>query len=238
MDAGGGPRVVLGMTLHDNARHLREALDSLLGQTYGDFGLVLLDDASADETEVVAREYEGRDGRVRYFRHATRQAMIATWREVVDIAGREFPSAEFFAWVSDHDRWHPRWLGRLLDEMVDDGSTVLAYPITRRIGQDGGELEKGARLFDTAACVDLSERWSHFCHAGIGAGDMVYGVMRLDALRKAGVFRRVLRPDRLLIAELTLYGRFRQAPEVLWYRRESAGTSVDRQSHSLVVAGD
>jgi glycosyltransferase involved in cell wall biosynthesis len=237
-DAGGGPRVVLGMTLHNNARHLREALDSLLGQTYGDFGLVLLDDASADETEAIAREYEGRDGRVRYFRHATRQAMIATWREVVDIAGREFPSAEFFAWVSDHDRWHPRWLGRLLDEMVDDGSTVLAYPITRRIGQDGGELEKGARLFDTAACVDLSERWRHFCHAGIGAGDMVYGVMRLDALRKAGVFRRVLRPDRLLIAELTLYGRFRQAPEVLWYRRESAGTSVDRQSHSLVVAGD
>jgi len=237
-DGGAGPRVVLGMTLYNNARHLREALDSLLGQTYGDFGLVLLDDASVDETEAIAREYERGDARVRYFRHDTRQAMIATWREVVDIASREFPSAEFFAWVSDHDRWHPRWLGRLLDEMVDDGSTVLAYPITRRTGQDGGELEKGPRLFDTAACADLAERWRHFCHAGIGSGDMVYGLMRIDALRKAGVFRRVLRPDRLLMAELTLQGRFRQVPEVLWYRRESAGTSVERQRHSLVLAGE
>lgn len=236
--AGGGPRVVLGMTLYNNARHLREALDSLLAQTFGDFALVLLDDASVDETEAIAREYERRDARVRYHRHASRQAMIATWREVVEIAGREFPSAEFFAWVSDHDRWHPRWLGRLLDEMVDDPFTVLAYPITRRTGQDGGELEKGPRLFDTAACADLAARWRHFCHAGVGAGDMVYGLMRVDALRKAGVFRRVLRPDRLLIAELTLYGRFRQVPEVLWYRRVSDGTSVERQRHSLVLADD
>ncbi len=233
-----GPRVVLGMTLYNNARHLREALDSLLAQTYGDFGLVLLDDASVDETAAIAREYEGRDARIRYHRHDSRQAMIATWREVVDIATREFPSAEFFAWVSDHDRWHPRWLGRLLDEIVADGSTVLTYPITRRIGQDGVELEKGPRLFDTAACADLAARWRHFCHAGVGAGDMVYGLMRIEALRKAGVFRRVLRPDRLLVAELTLYGRFRQVPEVLWFRRESAGTSVERQRHSLVLAGD
>jgi len=233
-----GPRVVLGMTLYNNARHLREAIDSLLAQTYSDFALVLLDDASVDETEAIAREYEHRDARVRYFRHATRQAMIATWREVVEIARREFPSAEFFAWVSDHDRWHPRWLGRLLDEMAGDPSTVLAYPITRRTGQDGGELEKGPRLFDTAACADLAARWRHFCHAGVGAGDMVYGLMRVEALRQAGVFRRVLRPDRLLIAELTLYGRFRQVPEVLWYRRESAGTSVERQRHSLVLADD
>ena len=33
---------------------------------------------------------------------------------------------------------------------------------------------------------------------------MVYGLMRVDALARAGIFRRVLRPDRLLMAELTL----------------------------------
>jgi glycosyltransferase involved in cell wall biosynthesis len=56
------PRVVLGMTLYNRAPHLREALDSLLGQTYTDFALLLLDDASSDETEAIAREYEATDG--------------------------------------------------------------------------------------------------------------------------------------------------------------------------------
>jgi glycosyltransferase involved in cell wall biosynthesis len=233
-----GTRVVLGMTLYNNARHLPDAMDSILAQSHSDFRLILLDDASGDDTERVAREYEQRDARIRYVRHGTRQAMIATWRDVVAIAQQECPTAEYFAWVSDHDRWHPAWLERLIAEMDSDAEAVLAYPITRRITQDGADLDKGPRMFDTARCQDLRARWTHMCHEGIGAGDMVYGLVRIDALSKAGVFRRVLRPDRLLIAELSLYGRFRQVPEVLWFRRESNGTSIERQRHSLVLAGD
>jgi glycosyltransferase involved in cell wall biosynthesis len=233
--AGG---IVLGMTLYNNARHLPEAIESLLAQTHRDFTLVLLDDASADETESIARAYASRDSRVRYFRHDSRQAMIATWRDVVQIARRECPSAEYFAWVSDHDRWHPRWLERLFAELEGDPGAVIAYPITRRIGETGSELDKGPRLFDTIGCADLRARWRHMCHVAVGAGDMVYGLMRLDALTNAGIFRSVLRPDRLLVAELILLGGVRQVPEALWFRRESNGASVDRQRHSLVLAGD
>ena len=233
---GGG--VVLGMTLYNNARYLPEALESLLAQTHADFTIILLDDASVDHTESVARTYTARDTRIKYFRHDARQAMIATWRDVVQIAMRECPSAEYFAWVSDHDRWHPRWLERLLGELEGDPGAVIAYPITRRIDQAGAELDKGPRFFDTTGCADLHKRWRHMCHAAVGAGDMIYGLIRISALVNAGIFRRVLRPDRLLIAELVLIGGVRQVPEVLWFRRESDGASVDRQRHTLVLAGD
>ena len=49
-----------------------------------------------------------------------RQAMIATWREVVERGRAHCPTAEYFAWVSDHDRWHPRWLERLVAELDAD----------------------------------------------------------------------------------------------------------------------
>jgi hypothetical protein len=62
---------------------------------------------------------------------------------------------------------------------------------------------------------------------------MVYGLMRLRALEAAGIFRPVLNPDRLLIAELTLQGQIRQVPEHLWSRRQSNQASVARQSVSL-----
>lgn len=231
-------KVVLGMTLYNKAGFLREALESLLAQSHADFLLVLLDDASSDGTEAIAREYEGRDRRVRYFRHATRQAMIATWHEVVEIAARECPSAEYFAWVSDHDRWHPDWLARLVAELASDPDAVLTYPITRRMETSGDELDKGPKLFDTADAGSRAERWRRFCRHGAGAGDMVYGLIRLDALRRAGTFRRVLRPDRLLMAELSLLGRIRQVPEVLWFRRNVGGSSIERQHQSLVLAGD
>jgi glycosyltransferase involved in cell wall biosynthesis len=231
------PRVVLGMTLYNAAQHLPHALESLLAQTHGDFAMLLLDDASSDGTEAIARRYAERDGRLRYIKHDTRQAMVATWREVVELAAREFPSAEYFAWVSDHDWWHPRWLERMIAELDADTGLVLAYPITRRVSPDGDEIDKGARLFDTAAFADLGERWKHFCHEGVGAGDMVYGLMRMSAFRRTGIFRPVLRPDRLCIVEMTLQGRIRQVPEVLWFRRQSMGTSVERQHKTLVLPG-
>jgi glycosyltransferase involved in cell wall biosynthesis len=232
------PPVVLGMTLFNNATHLPEAIESLQLQRDGNFVLVMLDDASSDDTEAVARRYAAADPRLHYRRHTSRQAMVATWREVVEFGREVCPDAAYFAWVSDHDRWHPRWLEKLVAELDADPGAVLAYPITRRMDQAGGALEKGPRLFDTADAPDLPSRWRQFCHDGVGSGDMVYGLMRLDALRAAGVFRRVLRPDRLLMAELTLQGRFRQVPEVLWFRRQSETASVDRQRFSLVLPGD
>ena len=92
------------MTLHNNGHHLPDAVASLVSQSYRDFALVMLDDASSDQTPEIAQTFAAEDERIRYFRHHERAGMIPTWREVVQIAMRDFPSAEYFAWVSDHDR--------------------------------------------------------------------------------------------------------------------------------------
>ncbi len=227
------PRTVLGMTLYNNAGHLREATDSILCQTHADFALLMLDDGSSDEAEGIAREYERRDGRVRYWKHAERQGMVPTWKEVVEIARREYPQAEYFAWVSDHDRWDSRWLATMVAELDSRPAIVLAYPQTLRIDERGQVMGKEPRVFDTSGLADRQARWRRFSWNGFGSGDMVYGLIRLRALEGAGIFRPVLNPDRLLIGELTLQGQIRQVPEHLWSRRQSDQASVARQSVSL-----
>jgi hypothetical protein len=57
--------------------------------------------------------------------------------------------------------------------------------------------------------------------------------MRIDALRRAGVFRSVMQPDRLLMVELALAGSCAQVPETLWFRRQPSEASVDKQRTSL-----
>ena len=227
------PRVVLGMTLFNNARHLREATDSLLAQTYRDFALIMLDDASEDDTERISRDYEKRDSRIRYVRHPQRQGMVPTWREVVERASRDWPDAQYFAWVSDHDRWHRAWLEHHVCMLDAHPEVVLAYPLSPRIDDEGREGVKDPRSFDTFGVTSVRERWSRFCLNGVGSGDMVYGLMRLPALQRAGIFRSVLRPDRLLIAELTLQGEIRQVDAPLWFRRQSSVGSVARQRTTL-----
>ena len=69
------------------------------------------------------------------------------------------------------------------------------------------------------------------------AGDMVYGLLRPDALERCGVFRPVLLPDRLLLAELAVEGEFRQVPELLWRRRMSGVSDAASQRRSFFPDG-
>ena len=229
-------RVGIGVTLHNRAMYLREALDSLLAQSYPHFRLVLVDDGSKDDTESIAREYERRDPRVRYVRCAERQGMIAAWRRAFELATAE--PVDYFAWASDHDRWNRRWLDALVAELEAHPEAVLAYPLTERMDAAGMPLAKPARRFETGGIREVAERWRRFSRSdAVAAGDMVYGLMRPQGVRRAGIFREVLCPDRLLLAELTLQGQIRQVPEVLWHRRQFSTGSVSRQRESLFAPG-
>lgn len=233
MSPTAGPPVAFGMTLYNHARHLPQALDSLLAQSDPDFGLVLLDDASSDETEEIARAYAARDSRIRYARHAVRRGMVPTWREVVDRAGQAFPSARYFAWASDHDWWRPEWLARVRAALDRHPHAVLAYALTQRVDDDLAALDKPPKAFDTTGIESPAARVLAFAAEPVGAGDMVYGLVRLGALRRAGTFRPVIQPDRLLMVELALAGSFAQVPEVLWLRRQPAEPSVAKQLKTL-----
>ena len=70
--AGSMPRVIIGSPLFNHAKDFREAIESILGQTFTDFALVLVDDCSTDETPQIAKEYAALDRRVSYQVNAQR----------------------------------------------------------------------------------------------------------------------------------------------------------------------
>ena len=59
-----GPRVAIGAPVYNHAGLAREAFESILGQTYADFALVIVDDCSTDGTLEIARDYAAGDSRV------------------------------------------------------------------------------------------------------------------------------------------------------------------------------
>jgi glycosyltransferase involved in cell wall biosynthesis len=208
------PRVALGLPLHNGGEHLADALESLLAQTSTDFALVVVDDASTDGSDAVAREVAARDPRVTYERNPQRVGLVENWRRAYERARATAPDAELFAWVGDHDRWDPRWLERLTRALDEHPNAVTAYPESVRLGEE----DATPRRFTTAGIADPAAR-VRAANRDLPAGDMVYGLHRVSALERAGVFRAVLAPDKLLLTEMALEGEMVQVPEVLWYRR-------------------
>lgn len=221
--------VALGMVTYNGERHVRQAIDSLLTQTWPDFTLTIVDDASTDRTPQIIAHYAARDPRIKVVRNPQRLGYIGN----SVAAFREAPAdAELFAWVSDHDVHAPRWLEALITALAAHSDAILAYPVTVRISDTGERLPVPAPRFATCG---LSRRAGALAVArsGIGFGNMIYGLFRTSALRTGGVLRRVLLPDAVLITEIARLGCIVQVPEELWYRRYVDLTSLPRQRRNL-----
>jgi glycosyltransferase involved in cell wall biosynthesis len=227
----GGPRVVIGVPIHNPGEPFVEALESLLAQTYRDYAVVVVDDSTTNERGLVVERYAAGRSDIVYEHHPQRLGMAGNWRRAFALANERFEGFEYFAWGSDHDVWHPRWLEVLVSALDADPGTVLAYPLSWRISDDG-EVVRTAGQFDT---IGIERPGSRLTAAidGMPAGAMVYGLYRAPALARAGVFLDYLAPDRLLLTELSIYGQFVQVPEALWYRRYSHEVTNERQRRTL-----
>ena len=71
------PRVAVGLFVYNGERHIRAAIDSLLGQTMEDFVLDISDNASTDLTEEICRSYMAADPRVRYVRQPENRGLTS-----------------------------------------------------------------------------------------------------------------------------------------------------------------
>lgn len=229
------PRVVIGVPLYNRAEYLPSALGSLLSQTYRDFALVLIDDCSTDATAEIVQNYLESDIPVTFRVNPQRLGMIENWCGVFRLGRQLYPEAEYFAWGSDHDLWDPHWLAELVSELDRYPDVVLAYPYVVRITAEG-EVFRGPFRFQTLGDPSALSRLARTCFR-MSAGNMVYGVFRAGVLERASMLRPVLLPDRLLLAESSLYGQFRQVPEVLWQRRFGGLFSFDRQRASFFPNG-
>ena len=232
----GRPVVVLGLPLYEGGEYLVEALESLLAQTYESFAIVAVDDGPSGGGEATVRRYAERDPRIHYERNAGRLGLTANWKRVF-VRGRElYPGARYFAWASDHDLWHPRFLAALVSVLDANPSLVGAFPTTARMRADTCGLRVVDELLDTSELDGPLQRVRVATH-GMVAGDMVYGLFRCDAVERAGGFRNVLLPDRMFLTELAVQGGFLHVDEILWYRRWRGGATYDRQRRSFFPDG-
>jgi glycosyltransferase involved in cell wall biosynthesis len=63
------PTMTLGMPVYNGEALLESSIRSILDQTFTDFELVIVDDASRDGTEAICREFAAMDARIHYHRN-------------------------------------------------------------------------------------------------------------------------------------------------------------------------
>lgn len=122
---------------YNNARYLRECIESVLAQTHDRWELLIVDDASTDATVQLARAYSARDDRIRVDTHAERFGVPGNWNRAM----REISPESSYCKVIHGDDWiFPECLERMVALAEEEPSVgiVGAYRIDGlRVNLDG-----------------------------------------------------------------------------------------------------
>ena len=205
------------MPVYNGARYLQKALDSLLEQSFTDFRVIVLDDASSDESLPILEDYARRDSRISVFRNPKRTGLIAAWNKVAQLAG-EGGEPECFAWYSDHDWVASNWLESQLNTLRQDQTAVLATVPTQYVDENGAETGALLLALETSG-LDRYSAIRVVTVDDFGPGNAVYGLFRYASLKRCGFLPNEILPDRLLVSGMALEGEIRAAEGTIRYRR-------------------
>jgi glycosyltransferase involved in cell wall biosynthesis len=201
------PLVSIVIPVYNGANYLREAIDSALAQTYGDFEVLVVNDGSDDAgaTEAVALAY---GDKIRY--RAKANGGVASALNL----GLETMRGEYFSWLSHDDVYFPEKLQSQVDclSSLADRNTLLFSDYLSLIEPDKEVVPCRA----DHALISAKPLYAVF-------GLMIYGctcLVRRDALERAGFFRDLpATQDYDLWFRLLRRLPFRHMPVPLAYRR-------------------
>lgn len=127
------PMVTVLMPVYNAARYLREALESVLSQTYRDFELLVIDDASTDASADLVGSFH--DPRIRLLRNDSNLGVARTLNR-----GAQLARGRYLARMDADDVCLPERLKRQVEYLELHPEVEVLGTRVELIGADGGEI--------------------------------------------------------------------------------------------------
>ncbi|MHC5183919.1 MAG: glycosyltransferase family 2 protein [Planctomycetota bacterium] len=108
------------MTSYNHEKFLPDAIDSVLNQTYEDFELIIIDDASSDRSQEIIGHFQQKDPRIRPIFHDRNMGISRTTND-----GFMAAKGEYVAYVQSDDLWIPDKLEKQLTILEGNPDLVV-----------------------------------------------------------------------------------------------------------------
>lgn len=121
------------------SRFLEDAIRSVLAQTWPNLDLIIVDDASTDDTARIVLKFP----RVRYFRRATNGGQAAARND-----GARLADGEFLAFLDQDDLWEPECMEACLSALHENPDAAVVHADGHQISETNEILEYDAAMKD------------------------------------------------------------------------------------------
>ena len=154
------------------ARFFKEAIDSILAQTYTDFELIIVNDASPEDLESIVNSYN--DPRIRYYRNEQNiggKDLVAQWNHCLGYA-----KGEYVILASDDDIYFPQYLEKM-NALVEKYPDVNVFRPRVQYIDENGDIKGICGCI--AEKVSWLEYWYYWGYVGSSIGHIVFNRAKL-----------------------------------------------------------
>lgn len=228
------PKVSIVLPNYNYARYIDERIQSLLNQTYKDFELIILDDASTDNSVELIQKYTEDPRVITKFYGENSGVPYKRWND-----GAELAQGEYLLIAGADDSCHPTLLEKLVEKLDTHPSVGLAFAQSLETDSDGNHV---CSLIQWTNELDY-ERWKVdfveegkkelqylLFHNTIPTASSV--LMRRKIFNEVGKFKISLRmaADYLLWIQMLMVSDIAFISEPLNYFRRHIGTVTSKAS--------
>lgn len=143
------------MPVYNGEKHLREAIKSVLNQTFADFEFIIINDGSIDNTENIIQEYSQKDKRIRCVKNITNLGLVPTLNKGLNMA-----TGKYIARMDADDICHQGRFQKQIDFMENNpaimicGTSYKSFGVKNKIHilPNNHEAIKVGLLFGSCIC--------------------------------------------------------------------------------------
>ena len=216
------PPVSILMLTYNHAAYIRQAIESVLAQTYTHWELTIIDDGSTDGTDEAARHFS--DPRIKYIRHAENKGLFARRTESL-----RYARGTYVAILDGDDVWlSSDKLQKQVAYMEAHAECALVGTFIRLINTAGDTTGSTTYHTDDASIRAHILLRNQFAHSSV--------LIRKSMLDKIAGYRPTLAEDLELFLQLGCVGTFANIPEYLTaYRTHPHGASANKLAMARAV---
>ncbi len=209
--------ISIGMPVYNGEKNLKEAITSILSQSYKNLELIIADDSSTDRSREIYEQFAKKDKRIKIFRHKKNIGSILNFNFVLEKA-----RGKYFMWAAQDDIREQSALKELIRLHNEFPDAVLAVSHYKNLFNNKkyvvypkATINNNQTIIISLANFLKSSNLSFF-----------YGLHKTANLKKSGGYLRDSRPyfkssDFLTIYKVLLNGKFVYTSKVLFYKRDT-----------------
>ena len=130
------------IAIYNKERYLRKCIESVMGQTYKNLQIILVDDDSTDGSGKICHEYADRDERIIYTCHPHNRGISETRN-----TGLRLATGDFVGFIDGDDYVLDGYIETLYDNMVKSGADISVCGFIRLWEDEDPEINPGAGAF-------------------------------------------------------------------------------------------